>query len=107
MQGVGSFVHGEPRADENNEITFDKYGSSDVFVAPTRYASKSIQQAVDSYATSLDSTVDNLVSSFGKLGAITEPYSGGYKTVRTEDVLIRLQDDNTFERIYGYYELIH
>lgn len=97
LQGVGGFVHGEPRLDDG-VIKYDFYGGTTVSdFNPTGYASKSYQNSIERFATNLDSSVDNLVNSLGYSdGTLTEPYDGGFKTVRTESVTARLTDKNMF-----------
>ncbi len=97
LQGVGGFVHGEPRLDDG-VIKYDFYGGTTVSdFNPTGYASKSYQNSIEQFATSLDSSVDNLVNSLGYSdGTLTEPYDGGFKTVRTENVTARLTSENMF-----------
>lgn len=98
LQSVGKFIHAEPRLINGDTITFDKLGSGDISnFSDTNYASKNYQQAVDRYATNLYSTVDNFVNSINYAnGVIVEPYSNGYKTVRTEDVFVKVEDTNIF-----------
>ena len=95
LQTVGSYIHGEPRL-HGNEISFDMYGGNEKTNVPfSEYIAKSFQQSIDSAITSVDSTVDNLVSTIGYAKGVTvEPYAGGYKTVRTETLYARIQDDN-------------
>lgn len=97
LQGVGGFVHGEPRLDDG-VIKYDFYGGTTVSAFnPKGYASKSYQNSIERFATSLDSSVDNLVNSLGYSdGTLTEPYDGGFKTVRTENVTARLTSENMF-----------
>lgn len=98
LQSVGKFIHAEPRLMSDGVITFDKLGSGEISdFTDTNYGSRSYQQGVDRYATNLYSTVDNFVNSINYAnGVIVEPYSNGYKTVRTEDVFVRLTDINIF-----------
>lgn len=97
LQGVGAYVHGEPRLC-GNEIRYDMYGSGEennVYLA--NYSAKSFQQTVDSFVTNIDSSVDNFVNTLGYAkGVIMEPYSGGYKTVRTEKTFARIEENNLF-----------
>ncbi len=95
LQTVGSVVHGEPRL-RGNEIIFDMYGSSERSGVPIRtYGGKTYSQTIEGAVTAVDSTVDNLVSTMGYAKGVTvDPYAGGYKTVRTETLYARIQDDN-------------
>ncbi len=95
LQNIGNYVHGEPRL-KNGEIYYDMYGSdevNDVEVEP--YAELSLSQGISQYTTNLDSSVGNLVCSleFGD-GSIVEPYTDGFKTVRTENTYARVEDSN-------------
>ena len=95
LQTVGSYIHGEPRL-RGNEIIYDMYGGNEkTGVKFGRYASKTYSQTIEGAITAVDSTVDNLVSTLGYAKGVTvEPYAGGYKTVRTETLYARIQDDN-------------
>ena len=104
LQQCGKIVHGEPRLDIATnpngsfyyEISFDEYGQteqSDIYVKP--YISKTVSQTVESYASQLDSSAENLVNALDKYsGVIVEPYRGGYKTVRTETMYVRITEEN-------------
>lgn len=104
LQECGKVIHGEPRLDakkdsEGNyyyEVSFDLYGQterSDIYAK--KYILKTVSQAVDSYASSLDSNAENLVNQLDKYGGvIVEPYSGAYKTVRTENIYARITESN-------------
>lgn len=96
LQEVGRFIHAEPRLLDNGVITYDKLGSGEISTFnEDNYASKSYQQGVDRYATNLYSTVNNLVNSINYAnGVMIEPYSNGFRTVRTEDLYVRLEDTN-------------
>ena len=95
LQTVGSVVHGEPRL-RGNEIIFDMYGSTERSGVSVRtYGGKTYSQTIEGAVTAVDSTVDNLVSTIGYAKGVTvDPYAGGYKTVRTETLYARIQDDN-------------
>ena len=104
LKEIGGVVHGEPRLDiaqdsDGNyyyEVSFDLYGQTDragIYAKP--YIQKTVSQVIDSYASCLDSNAENLVNQLDKLaGVIVEPYSGGYKTVRTETMYARITDAN-------------
>lgn len=95
LQGVGSFIHAEPRL-RGNEVYFDFYGGNEVNTASVvPYASLSVQQDIEQYCTSIDSSVDNLVNTLDYIkGTLTEPYASGYKTLRTETVYYMLSEAN-------------
>lgn len=104
LQQCGKIIHGEPRVDIVQdtdgtyfyEISFDLYGQTDragVYVFP--YIQKTVSQVIDSYASYLDSNAENLVNQLDKYsGVIVEPYDGGFKTVRTETLYVRITDAN-------------
>lgn len=104
LQECGKIVHGEPRIDIATdtddsfyfEISFDEYAGTELSnISSKPYIDKSTSQGVENYASQLDSTVENLVNQLNKYaGVIVEPYSGGYKTVRTETVYARIEDGN-------------
>lgn len=95
LQGVGSYVHGEPRL-RGTEIYYDMYGGNEVNAVPIEpYASLSVQQDIEQYCTSIDSSVDNLVNTLDYAkGILIEPYNSGYKTLRTETLYYMLSEDN-------------
>ena len=104
LQQCGKIIHGEPRVDIAQdtdgtyfyEISFDLYGQTDragVYTLP--YIQKTVSQVIDSYASYLDSNAENLVNQLDKYsGVIVEPYDGGFKTVRTETLYVRITDAN-------------
>lgn len=104
LQQCGKIIHGEPRVDIAQdtdgtyfyEISFDLYGQTDragIYVFP--YIQKTVSQVIDSYASYLDSNAENLVNQLDKYsGVIVEPYDGGFKTVRTETLYVRITDAN-------------
>ena len=120
LKQCGEVVHGEPRLDVVQgtngtfyyEISFDLYGQMDKSgIYMRRYVTKTVSQAIESYATSLDSNVDNLVNALSRYNnVIVEPYEGGYKTVRTETMYARITDANmiiaTQYPIYTVSELV-
>lgn len=93
LQDVGKYVHGEPRLIDS-VIYYDLYGSNEQnTVSTSNYAKLSVAQSIEQYATELDSSVDNLVNSLGYVKkTITEPFEGGYKSLRTETLYARIED---------------
>lgn len=104
LQEVGKVVHGEPRLlpikDEDGkwiyEVSFDMYAGqerSGLYSMP--YILKTVSLAITSYASHLDSSAENFVDELDKFsGVIVEPYRDGAKTVRTENLYVRIQDNN-------------
>ena len=96
LQGIGQFVHGEPRLN-GNVITYDMYGGTLPASIPPRYASISLSQGIERFATSIDSNVGNLIDSINySRGLRVEPYADGIKALRTEAVYARVEEDNMF-----------
>lgn len=104
LQECGKVIHGEPRLEikknENGkfyyEVLFDLYGQTEKSnIFHRKYIRNTVSQVIDSYASHLDSNAENLVNQLDKLaGVIVEPYRGGYKTVRTETMYVRITDAN-------------
>lgn len=103
LQDVGKVVHGEPRLTPKKddtgwyyEVSYDMYAGTDragIYVRP--YIQKTVSQVIDSYASYLDSNAENLVNQLDKYsGVITEPYTDGAKTVRTENQYVRIEESN-------------
>lgn len=103
LQEIGKVVHGEPRLTPKNighewyyEVSYDMYASqeeSGIYTMP--YVMKTVSQVIDSYAAYLDSNAENLVNQLDKYGGvIVEPYAYGAKTVRTENMYVRISEDN-------------
>ena len=104
LQQCGKIVHGEPRLDIAQdstgkyyyEVSFDLYGqTAKSGVYARKYIQQTVSQVIDSYASHLDSNAENLVNALDKYtGVIVEPYAGGYKTVRTDSMYVRITDEN-------------
>lgn len=104
LQEIGKVVHGEPRLepkkDEDGvyfyEVSYDMFASqekSGIWTKP--YILKTVSQVVDSYTAWLDSNAENLVNQLDKYsGVIIEPYHDGAKTVRTENLYVRIEEGN-------------
>ena len=107
LQQIGGFIHAEPRL-RNGVIYFDKYGMNDYAdMYKTPYTGKMVCQDINHYATNLDSSVDNLVSQLsGAKGVIMEPFAGGYRSVRTESMNVRITDENMLiQTIFPVYQV--
>jgi hypothetical protein len=105
LQQVGGFIHGEPRItgksvdNDGNEyfiLDFDFYGQkafSSLENKPWITLQKNIN--INDYCTSLDSSADNLVNQLDFAnGVIVEPFTNGKKTVRSETVSIRIEEND-------------
>ena len=105
LQGVGAYIHAEPRlilADNGDLLVhFDKYGGNDESEFAKHYniyGAKSLSQNIESFATNIDSSVDNFVNSinYASSGTLVEPYVDGYKTVLAESSYVRITDSNMY-----------
>ena len=103
LQEIGKVIHGEPRLTPKKdgdgwyyEVSYDMYASqekSDIYTVP--YIKNTVSQIIDSFASYLDSSAENLVNQLDKFsGVIVEPYRGGAKTVRTENLYVRIEEGN-------------
>lgn len=111
LQEIGGVVHGEPRLNIKNdgggwyyEISYDMYGGTEISRIATRpYIKETVKQVIESYCTHIDTNAENLVNALGESlgsffngrnGVITEPYDGGFKTVRCDTLYARITEDN-------------
>ena len=107
LDQIGGFIHAIPRLN-GSTIHYDFLGETEMSnAAGYKYVTNTYSQNVESYCTKLDSRVDNLVNILDSAqGVITDPYNDGYKTVRTENAYVRIQDDNMIiETKYPIYEV--
>lgn len=97
LDQVGAYIHGMARL-RGDEIYYDMLGGTEqATLADPKYPyiAHKIRHDVESYATRLDANVDNFVNILDvEGGVITEPYTGGYKTVRSEEAYARITDGN-------------
>ena len=100
LQQVGEVLHGEPRLTPKKdskgtwyfEVSYDLYGKGVKWKQAHRsYIKKSVTQNINTYSTSLDTHAENLVN---RNGTITEPYMGGGKSVRTEQMYAQITESN-------------
>lgn len=99
---VGSYIHGVPRIRDDrpelNEFVFDMLGGTEqakLSDPQYPYITRLFGQDVESYATELNSTVDNLVNSIDpNEGSVSEPYRGGGRSTRSEEAYARITDEN-------------
>ena len=111
LQEIGGVVHGEPRLNIKSdsggwyyEISYDMYGGSEISGIATRpYIRETVSQAIEGYCTSIDTSAENLINALGESmgtflsgggGTITEPYKGGFKTVRCDSLYVRINEEN-------------
>lgn len=104
LQEVGQVIHGEPRLTPKKdsdgtwyyEVSYDLYGQMKPWKhANRRYFKKNVAQNVNDYATALDTHAENLINKQTDWeGTITEPYAGGAKTTRTENMYVQITETN-------------
>ena len=104
LQEIGQVVHGEPRLNIKKdsagvyyyEVSYDLYGQSERWKHANRaYVKKDVAQNVNSYASSLDTHAENLVNKHADgSGVIVDPYTGGAKSVRTEEMYVQITEQN-------------
>ncbi|MDE7406483.1 MAG: hypothetical protein K2M89_06395 [Clostridiales bacterium] len=103
LDQIGGFIHGIPRlirgdSGEFDTIHYDMLNGTDEALISSqnvRYISEIHSQNIEDYVTELDSTVDNLVNTLNSgEGAVTEPYAGGFKSVRSEEAYVRIEEGN-------------
>lgn len=115
LQEIGRFIHGEPRLitkkdgdDYYFEVSFDLYGKTNRSgIYARRYVKDTVSEVVDSHASELDSNAENLINSLDKYsGVITDPFQNGFKRVRTENMYVRVTEENMLiETQYPIYTI--
>ena len=94
LRQIGSVIHAIPRID-GSRISFDELGS-------TRYADMSKGRCfgfsdsynASDYAAALEANVSNLINSEDiSEGAVTDPFPGGYRSLRTASETVRIKDE--------------
>lgn len=121
LKRIGGYIHAEPRliitTDESNPpnltytVKYDKYGQqkeADISKGVRVYNEG--RQSINDYCTEVRSNVANLVNSLDYAQAVvTEPYGGGYKSLRG-DITQRLDENNgiftTSEPVYNVIRVI-
>lgn len=97
LSQVGGYIHAIPRLVYPNIVTFDELGGSEEYIPPTelKCVCYSAGRKVDETCGALDSTVENFLCTedLGQ-GAVTEPCSGGFKSVRCDEGQFVLSNDN-------------
>ncbi len=103
LQAIGKVIHGEPRLTPKKdgdewyyEVSYDMYASQDKSnIKYMPYITKSVQHVIENYTSYLDSNAENLVNQLDKYsGVMVEPYADGAKTLRTENMYVRIEEGN-------------
>lgn len=104
LQQIGGFIHGEPRLKPVRlgtnswiyEVYYDMFaGQDNSDIQYMAYANKGQQHVIEHYLGWIDSNAENLVNQLDKLGGVVvEPYEDGAKSVRTENLYVRIEEGN-------------
>lgn len=95
LKQIGGFIHAEPRL-SGNTITFVEWGGNEQSkISEKQFISQSQTRSIDEYCTELDSTANNLVNRLNYAqGVVMEPHTRGAKSLRTEQINIRIDETN-------------
>ena len=113
LDQIGGYIHGIPRMEYEGDkrvIYYDMLGGTKKAALSDpryKYIAETRSQNIEDYATQLDSTVENFVNTIDSgEGAITEPWVGGWKSVRSEEAYARITDGNmVIETKYPIYSV--
>lgn len=93
---VGSYIHREVRL-KNNIIYFDKLTSTEYANINKNHSAYTASQDIEQFCNGIESNVKNLVTDYKENeGNIVEPFIDGYKTLRTETGIVRVDESNAF-----------
>lgn len=78
------------------EVYYDMFaGQDNSDIQYMAYANKGQQHVIEHYLGCIDSNAENLVNQLDKLGGVVvEPYDDGAKSVRTENLYVRIEEGN-------------
>lgn len=95
LKQVGGYIHAEPRL-KNGVVFFDEYGRGEISsISLKKPISTQLSQSVNEFCTEIDSTGDNLVNRIDYAqGVVIEPFSGGFQSIRTETMTVRIEEGN-------------
>lgn len=96
LKVIASKVHAEPFLDENNVIKLLDYGAQKSSSAEDwAYYFKSSNININNYCTEVRSNAQNLVSSLNYArGVMIDPAIGLYRSLRTENAYVRINEGN-------------
>lgn len=112
LRVIGGFIHAEPRLTWDDTygdiITFDDYGSPRATSFSKPYSIDSRTWDINDYATSLDTTASNIVNSLSYAeGSTFEPNGNQTRTVRTETMYVRVNEENAVvETTFPIYDIL-
>lgn len=84
-------VCGIPRL-QRDVLTFDRWGSTETVKISGRVISASQSTTAEEYCSSLESAAENMVDDSANGRTVTDPFIGGWQTVRTEDGAVVIED---------------
>lgn len=84
-------VCGIPRL-QRDVLTFDRWGSTETVKISGRVISASQSTTAEEYCSSLESSAENMVDDSANGRTVTDPFIGGWQTVRTEDGAVVIED---------------
>lgn len=95
LKQIGGFIHAEPRL-SGNTVSFVEWGGNEQSkISEKQFISQSQTHSIDEYCTELDSTANNLVNRLNYAqGVIMEPSRSGSRSLRTEQINIRIEETN-------------
>lgn len=107
LRSIGGLIHAEPRLlvyyrGESEppylEVTFDDYGSSETIdLTETSYVHCDLSENINEYCTDVRSYAANLVNANRYDGvSIQDPYYNKFKTVRSENVNVRIEEQTAY-----------
>lgn len=94
LRQIGSVIHAIPRID-GDRISFDELGSTTYAdMSKGRQFGFSDSYNASDYAAALEANVSNLINSEDiSEGAVTDPFPGGYRSLRTASETVRIKDE--------------
>ncbi len=115
LNEVGKVIHGEmrliPKKDAEGwyfEILYDIYGSGRMsHISKHKPYAYSISHPITAFCSALDSPTENLINTLDRFGGVVaEPSRNAYKSVRTENLYVRVTDDNfVIQTLYPIYSV--
>lgn len=95
LKQIGGFIHAEPRLSGNTVLFVEWGGNEQSKISEKQFISQSQTHSIDEYCTELDSTANNLVNRLNYAqGVIMEPSRSGSRSLRTEQINIRIEETN-------------
>lgn len=94
LKTVGNYAHFIPRM-RNKKIYLDLLGMDELSNLDDNYYSYTATQSTNDFCTKLDSQVNNLVNlDSDSQGSVTSPFNDGYRTLRTDNGIAVITEQN-------------